>query len=286
LNSIKIFLPILIALSILTTNCSSSNTNSKGTDDVSVIVEQTLQALTASAPVGIPVSSNNISIVIPNGLATNGIFETVPAATEEIGGPWGVAPEYTLIQLENYVGRNEPSYLSASIRVYPLQAYAESNSWAEGSINRLRTILASPNMVLTNEILPAIPFNGAAAQQYAAQPALLNITNGTGVRMVSQYAQFPAPITKDNSYYHFEGITNDGQYLIAAVFPLTLPLQSTSDNPSADGITFPDYGTAAPSDFETYYQAVTDKLTAAPNDSFQPNLDLLDALIRSIKITQ
>jgi len=286
LKSIKIFLPILIAILILISSCSGSNTISNSTDDVSVVVEQTLQALTASAPVGIPLSYNNISFVIPNGLATNGNVETVPAADEEDGGPWGVAPEYTLIQLENYAGRNEPSYLSASIRVYPLQAYADSNSWAEGSINRLRAILASPSMSLSNNVLPAIPFNGAAAQQYAAQPALLMFTNGTGVRMISQYAQFPAPITKDNSYYHFEGITSDGQYLIAAVFPVTLPLQSTMDNPSADGIPFPDYATATPSDFETYYQAVTDKLNASPNNSFQPNLDLLDALIRSIQIIQ
>ena len=102
--------------------------------------------------------------------------------------------------------------------------------------------------------------------------------------MISNYAQFPAPVTVDSSYYHYEGITSDGNYLIAAVFPVTLPLQSTLDNPSADGILFPDYGTATSSEFEAYYQAMTDKLAASANESFQPNLDLLDALIQSIRI--
>ena len=68
-----------------------------------------------------------------------------------------------------------------------------------------------------------------------------------------------------------------------ALFPISVPLQATQDNPSANGIPFPtDMADEAAA--KTYYQAIIDRLNSASPDSFQPSLTQLDALIQSINI--
>ncbi|HNH26026.1 MAG TPA: hypothetical protein PLR93_03350, partial [Anaerolineales bacterium] len=230
---------------------------------------------------GISVSFQNVQFVIPEGLASGASSEVIPAADEATAGPWGVAPEYIEFVLMDYSPRDE--FKPPVIRIYPAQEYAAVNSWAQGSLAKLQAILASPSMSMTNDNLPTIPFNGAAAQQYAAQAKIVSFANGSGVRMTSQYAQFPGPILKDGSYYHYEGLTNDGKYMVAIMVPVTLPIQATAENPSADGVVYPSdiSDTIA---LDAYFQGVTDLLNAATPDSFQPNLNVLDALIQSIQI--
>lgn len=282
----KFTIAILVILLTLVA-CNSSNTTPKVEQpNVETVVAATLQAVTENAPTpqpsGIPVSFQNVSFVIPQGLANGATGELIPAVTEEDGGPWGVAPEYISFTLTGYTGRDD-SYFKATVNVYPMAEYATVNSWAESSITRLQALLASPSGPLTNETLPTIPSNGAAAQQYAAQAKLIGFNGGNGVRLISQYSQFPGPILKDNSLFHYEGITSDGKYLVAVLFPVHLPLQTTAENPSADGIQFP----SDPMDsvaITAYYQGMTDLLNAASGDSFQPSLALLDELIQSITI--
>lgn len=259
---------------------------------IETVVAATLQAITEQAAnnptptsqvgaSGSLVYFHNVSFVIPEGLAIATSNEVVPAADESSGGPWGVAPEYIEFVLVDYLPRDD--FRPPVIRIYPAQEYAAVNSWAQSSIAKLQAILASPSMPLTNENLPTIPFNGAAAQQYAAQAKLIAFQNGNGVGMTSQYAQFPGPILKDGSYYHYEGLTSDGKYLVAIMLPVTLPLQATAENPSADGVIYPS-DISDVNALNAYFQGVTDLLNAANPDSFQPNLSQIEALIQSIHI--
>jgi len=235
----------------------------------------------AVAPKGITVSFQNVSFMIPEGLATGAKSELVPAATEADGGPWGVAPEHIVFTLTGYsvaVGN-----FQAVVEIYPADSYAGVNSWAASSLTRLRAVLASPMAPLTNDNLPTVPFNGAAAQQYAAQAKILEFQGGTGARMLSQYAQFPGPILRDDSFYHYEGLTSDGKYLVAVLLPVILPLKTTADNPSADGVAYPaDRNSAG---LVSYYKGITDLLNAAAPESFQPTITQMDALIQSISIS-
>ena len=286
----KIITP-LICLAIVALACGGT-VPSASQPNLETVVAATLQAITQQAAnnpaatsqpeaTGISVSFQNVQFVIPEGLASGASSEVIPAADEASGGPWGVAPEYIEFVLMDYSPRDE--FRPPVIRIYPAQEYAAVNSWAQSSLVKLQAILASPSMPLTNENLPTIPFNGAAAQQYAAQAKIISFANGSGVRMTSQYAQFPGPILKDGSYYHYEGLTNDGKYMVAIMVPVTLPIQATAENPSADGVVYPSdiSDTIA---LDAYFQGVTDLLNAATPDSFQPNLNVLDALIQSIQI--
>ena len=281
----------LLAL-VMTALACGGTVSSAEQPNIETVVAATLQAITQQAEnvpaptsqpsqSGIPVSFQNVSMIIPEGLASGATSEIVPAQDESIGGPWGVAPEYIQIVLMDYSPRDD--FFPPVIRIYPAQEYATSNSWAQNSLAKLQAILASPNMPLTNENLSTIPFNGAAAQQYAAQARLIPFTNGNGVGMTSQYAQFPGPILKDGSYYHYEGLTSDGKYMVAIMLPVTLPIQANPENPSADGIIYPS-DISDVNALNAYFQGVTDMLNSASPDSFQPNLNLIEALIRSIQI--
>lgn len=237
---------------------------------------------TAVQPQGTAISFQNVSFIIPNGLAAGATSELIPLADETNSSPWGIAPEHIQFTLTGYP---LPSQIfNPTIAVYPAQEYAAANSWAESSITRLQVVLTNPSQPLTNDNLPTIPFNGAAAQQYAAQAKIIGFNGGNGVRMVSQYGQFPGHVTKDNSFYHYEGLTSDGKYMVAILFSVLLPLQATAENPNADGIPFPsDISDAI--GLVAYYQGVTDKLNAAAADTFQPSLAQLDALVQSISVS-
>ena len=285
-----LFSLLMATLLILACGLSAPATTAPS-DQVSVetLVAGTMQALTAAAPSptetipGQSVSFQNVSFIVPTGLASGATSELIPAADGITAGPWGTAPQHIVFKLTGYPAVN--SSFEAVVQVYPAQEYAAVNPWAETSLGKLKAVLASPSQPLTNDNLSTVPFNGAAAQQYAAQAKLLNFNGGSGVRMISQYAQFPGPITRDGSFYHYEGLTADGKYMVAILFPLTLPLTATPDNPSADGIQYPDLNTATGDDLVKYYQAITDRLDAAAPDSFQPSLTLLDQLVQTITVT-
>lgn len=271
---------LLVLALVATTLLSACNMPGIGVQPTEVSVDV---PTTQPQSNGVSVSFQNVSFVIPEGLASGATSELIPAVDETVGGPWGVAPEYISFTLTDYSGRQGEFY-KAVVNIYPAAEYTAVNSWAASSLTRLQTLLASPATPLTNDNLSTVPFNGAAAQQYAAQAKFIPFNGGNGLSMLSQYAQFPGPILKDNSFYHYEGLTSDGKYFVAVLFPITLPLQSTAENPSADGIIHPSdiSDTAA---LTAYYQSITDKLNAASPDSFQPSLTLLDSLIQSITVS-
>jgi hypothetical protein len=274
----KFFILSIVLMTILSA-CNMPGTAAQPTE---VITEAVSTEAPTAQPSGIPVSFQNVSFVIPEGLASGAASELVPAVDESVGGPWGVSPQYISFTLTDYTGRQD-EFFKPIVNIYPAADYVAVNSWAASSLTRLQALLASPATPLTNDNLSTVPFNGAAAQQYAAKAQFIPFNGGNGVSMISQYAQFPGPILKDNSFYHYEGLTSDGKYFVAVLFPLNLPLQSTSENPSADGIIHPSdiSDTAA---LTAYYQGITDKLNAANADTFQPSLTLLDALIQSITV--
>ncbi|MEN9562135.1 MAG: hypothetical protein RIR73_379 [Chloroflexota bacterium] len=286
--NVKWIVPFLVLL-IIALACSSTAPRSDQ-PTIETVVAATLQVITEQAannptatsqPTGISVTFQNVSFVIPEGLASTATAEVVPAADESTGGPWGVSPEYIEFVLENYSPRDD--FFPPVIRIYPAQEYAAVNPWAQSSIAKLQAILASPSMPLTNENLSTIPFNGAAAQQYAAQAKMIAFKNGNGVGMTSQYAQFPGPIVRDGSFYHYEGLTSDGKYMVAMMLPVTLPIQANGENPSADGVIYPS-DISDVNALNSYFQGITNLLNAASPDSFQPNLTQLEALIQSIQI--
>lgn len=305
---------ILSMLVLFILACGTIATPAPQGNDVATIVAATIQALTSAAPLatqplatqllatqsaptqalptqapqpsGTPVTLQNVSFVIPNGLASGASGENIAKVDETNGAPWDVAPahiHFTMNGYNNQLGK----FSVADITVYPAQDFAAVSAGATNSLQRLQAILASPSAPLTKDALPQVPtFN--AAQMFAAQVQRINFASGSGLRMVTQYGQAVGPVTNNGTFYHFEGLTSDGKYYVVVVLPIGSPILSSGNDPNAPapagGVPFPGYSSMDIKDYDAYFQAVTDKLNTAGADTFQPSLSQLDALIQSLTV--
>lgn len=279
----------VIGLAAVVLACGIASAPGSQPPGVSTFVASTLQALKAPAQSlpGAPVTYANVSLVIPPGLATGASSQTVPAAGEQNGGPWGAAPQHTEFAFIGY-GLPPGSFSTMLIDVYPAAEYAATNAGAEMSLQRLKTVLSNPALANTKDTLPQVPYFNAAPM-FEAQVKAVKFNDGSGVRMITQYGQAPGPATNNGTFYHFEGLTTDGKYLVIAVLPIQAPFLENGNDPAAPApagaIPFPGYNYSAPNFLDAYYQAVTDKLNATQADTFQPSLNSLDALIQSLRVS-
>jgi hypothetical protein len=294
LSSLKQFACVSILLAIVLTACSVASPATENPGQLETVVAATLQAHTAEAPAetvaaatptpaGVEVSFNNVSFVIPNGLASGATSILEPA----VGGdtaPWEMAPEHIVFKLNGYNGVDPNQSTDPAIYVYPAQAFAEVSPGASLSLPELQALLASPSAPINRDSAPGIPFYNAG-QDLVAKGVRLNFQSGAGIRMISRFSQFPGAIIKNGQIYHYQGLTSDGKYYVIAILPVVSPLQSTPDNHSADGVNYPDYASAAPGEMDAYFLAITGILDAADPSSFTPGLASLDALIQSLTIT-
>ena len=206
--------------------------------------------------------------------------------TDQSGAPWDVAPAYIRLTLQGYVLQDK--FFQPQIMVYPAAEYAAASNGAAISIPRLQAILASPSAPMTNDVLPRLPYVNAE-QAIGAAPKIIAFKNGSGVRVLAEYAQYFAPINNHDLFYHYEGLTSDGKSYVVATLPINAGFLAPESDPAsvvpAGGVPFPGMDNTDSKVFVTYYQAVADMLKAAPPDAFQPTLTDLDSLIQSLQVS-
>jgi hypothetical protein len=296
----KKLLPVILSLLIILACAPFAQPTAPAGPGVETIVAMTIEALTGAAPPatisptapppppsaqpnGMAVSYNNVSLFLPQELASNALAGTVPAVPAQPDGPgWDVAPEHIKVQLENYALYN--TFHDAYVLIYPAQEYAAVSEGAASSIARLQAILSGA-AAPTAENLPHITFFNAA-QAFAAQTKTIQFQGGSGVRFLTEYAQYYATANNRDLFYEFQGLTSDGKYYILAILPASHPLLAMDEKPEtiipAGGIPFPGYDDQ--NALEAYYPAVVNLLNSAAPESFNPTLTILDALIQSISI--
>ncbi len=239
----------------------------------------------ASSFTGTEVSFDRLSLVVPTGVAAGGSGALVPEAKGDDVAPWDVAPEHVQFKLDGYV--LEGKMHQPQIYVYPAQAYAElqERGAAAQSLEQLRAVLAQGSMVNIKE-LPAVPFFNVMPS-LAAQVKVTPFQNGRGVRMLTQYAMSRAIINNEELFYHFEGLTDDGQYYVVVILPVTAPGLPENGQPGGvvppGGVPVPDFNDAN-ANWMGYYGDARQMLQGLEPGAFNPNLDQLDALIGSLTI--
>lgn len=260
-------------------------------DEVGTIVAATMQALTAAtrevsstqAPTqnsGIPVSFENVLFTIPGGVAAGATPEAVPAVSANNGAPWEVGPAHSKFTLTGY--QLQGKFHDPRILVYPADEFAQAHSGAAEQIDRLQKALAG--FPLLQETLPVVSFFNAGPL-ITANIKIIPFGNGNGVRALTQYAQYSAPINNRELFYHFQGLTSDKKYYVIVILPITAPILPEDEKPEA---VVPEGGVPIPTDIgpgEVYYISVTEKLNSLSPDSYTPSLNTLDELIQSILVT-
>lgn len=233
---------------------------------------------------GTSVSFGRIALVLPLGLASGASGTQFPRATGDSIFPPEVTPGHTQLTLDGYALQNK--FHQPKIYVYPADEYAQLQPSAAESIKRLRGVLAKPNGTWTNEVLPTVPFFNAA-QVFASNIKVIAFQNGQGVRILTEYAQYAAPVNNQDLFYHFEGLTSDEKYYVIAILPITATSLPVNAQPNAviptGGVPLPNINDSN-ADWPDYYRRVVSNLDNTKPDAFLPNLDQLDTLIKSIRI--
>ena len=198
--------------------------------------------------------------------------ETVAALPAGVGEPYfEAAPQYQRLTLQGYPVASH--LLKPQIFIYPAADLAPYNEHAGKIAADLGALLQTQQ---AGDHLPFLPLYNAA-QVMHTQVGYLDFKSGKGVRFLTQFDQAPLPINNYELIYTFQGLTSDGKYYIAAVLPVThpeLPAGSEVSEQQANEL----------SDFPDYLSRTVTLLNQQPADSFTPDLNELDALIRSIEV--
>jgi len=229
------------------------------------------------------VEENNLQIQNANGtyfeypdwLASGvkaSIYDAPPANPDE---PYFIIePDHRVFEFNNYVLADH--FLTPQILIFPLNEYWQINEGAASQIGQLEDLLMVQGIGAARPAsMPFLPiFN--AAQSFYTKVEFITTEQLSGVRYLTQFQQAVYPIQNGNMIYTFQGITSDRQYYIAAIFPESHDLLDAYDQ-------F-EYTNEFEENFMTYLTQTADQLQAQPDDGFQPGLDALDAVIRSIRV--
>lgn len=285
---------VMSAVLLVTLACVSVQPTTPAVPNVETMVAATVQALTVAAPPptiipttppanGPVVSFENVSFVLPAGVATNALAGKIPAVlNEQQGAPWEIAPEHIKFELDGYSLYD--TFHEPYILVYPAQDFAALNEVVGNNITRVQALVSGTAAPIA-ENLPSIPYFNAG-QLFAAQIQIIHFANGSGVRFLTEYGQYFATANNHDLFYQFQGLTSDGKYYIIAVLPASHPLLAFDEKPEtvppAGGIPFPGYDNE--SALTTYYTDVVNLLNSTASEKFTPALTNLDALIQSLNI--
>ncbi len=233
---------------------------------------------------GLPVSFGALSLVLPPGLANGLSGQEIPAVEGSDLPYWEIAPEHLQLKLEGYLLQDK--FHQPQIFVYPAEAFAAVNTGVAENIAFIEGVCCRAQNVPAPASLPHVPFFNAG-QVFASNIQIIPFQNGSGVRFLTEYAQYFAYVNNTDLFYHYQGLTADGQYYVIVILPLTAPVLPPNAEPQTTlppgGLPQPSYD-APPEEWESYYANLSALLENTPPDSFAPSLAQLDALIRSLQI--
>ena len=198
--------------------------------------------------------------------------ETVAAVQPNKESPyWEIMPEHLLVTLEDYSVSGH--LMKPQIFVYPVAELSQFNESSAQMVLDLQTLLNDQQL---KESMPFLPlFN--SAQVMHSQVAFVDFKNGNGVRFLTQFDQAPIPLNNMELIYTFQGLTDDGKYYIAAIFPINHP-DLPNDNQVSSDQEF------QAEKFVAEMAESVEKLGQLPVSSFTPDLSKLDTLIQSIEV--
>jgi hypothetical protein len=212
-----------------------------------------------------------VSFTYSSSIASSVTVEMSPAVSAGTNEPpWVAAPEHLQLGLQGYPVQS--SLLSPQISIYPVNQYSAANPTAAEMISTLQQFVKNPILSATDQV-PFLPiFNAAQLFHAGLQP--LDFQNGAGVRFVTQYSPSQSQINNQEIFYTYQGVTGDGQFYLSALLPVSLSILPDASGTPPAGV-----------NYEQYLQQTQQQIQSQPATSFTPNLDTLDAMMRSLKAT-
>ena len=228
---------------------------------------------------GPDVAFQDVQFTLPTVLVSAVQARVVPE-TDRLGELYPAYTEFTLVDYNSQNTRIEPQ-----IQIYPVHELGQS---ATQAVQALKDLLTAKPATLPRgiPILPTVP----AGQLIDVQIQYLTFTNGSGIRVLTQFAQNTWPINNEGLVYIFQGLTSDDAYYISAFLPVSAPfLPDRVDDPAkvppVGGISFPQFDSPNfEAEYANYRQAITHKLNTTSGEEYIPGLNVLDDLVESLQI--
>jgi hypothetical protein len=168
------------------------------------------------------------------------LVPATPYDNSQPPGPMGL-PEHIQINF-GVVDPKDKQPGDPVIYIIPVEAYKQlwesaGDESVTSKLERLDTLLAEKldlSFISGIPVLPSEEIGGVG--DLAVQGKYVDWSMGSGVRFVGRFVQDPNPVTNQGLRYVFQGLSDDGQYLVACFYPVTtqqLP-QSAQDVPAEE----------------------------------------------------
>lgn len=186
----------------------------------------------------------------------------------------GVIPEHIEFIFNGYAWNG--SMHTPTIYIYSVDAYRSANEYSGEIIDELNILLQ--NRPAAPDTIPFLPIWNAG-QMFHSNVEYMDFQNGSGVRFLTQYGQAIYPVNNNGLFYTFQGITNDGNWYVAAVLPVANPELPPNGEEPLNG----DWE-AFSNNFEAHLNEMAILLESQPDQAFNPNISALDDLIHSLQV--
>ncbi len=229
-------------------------------------------------PITTNVTCNNLSFYLDPALASGFNCETVPENTQGME----VNPQYTDLTLQGYILSDK--FFPAHIAVYPVQDFTNIlPDFIPSRVTDLQTLIGGgPAPVFTTSFSTSLPFLPVfnAAQVFFARYQSIPFVSGSGIRFLTEFAQYSAPVNNYDLFYTYQGLTYDGQYWVSAILPINNPILPVNADSVLSGANQDEFN----ANFESYITDMVIQLNSQTPESYGPTLTALDALVSSITI--
>lgn len=225
---------------------------------------------------GKDVSANGIRFFLPTTVAADSSGTVYKAKPVTADAPfWDKMPDHFLFLFEDYQHAN--SMHLPRLYIWPIAEYIDENPGFEPTVTLLKSLITqSSTGDLATADLPFPPlFNAAKIVSWV--PEFLEFQNGSGLRYLTFFSQAATPITNQGLFYTYQGITADEMYYINAILPVSQSELPADDSNFQIDAAFYNF-------YKSYLGQLHGQVTAAPAESFTPDLTSLDAILRSLEV--
>ncbi|OJX38152.1 MAG: hypothetical protein BGO78_08985 [Chloroflexi bacterium 44-23] len=170
------------------------------------------------------------------------------------------------------------------LTIIPIEPYIQM--WSDNGnpiVNTLFTaiqeLIKNPPVEAPHSQLPVLPLDAVQAViDIAAQFRPLDTNLMQGYRFVGRLSQGINPVINANLYYFYMGVSRDGEYIINMMVPVksSALVDRIEDLPAVDN-------DLVYSDYMQYMQSIRQRLNQQTGSDFQPSLDDLDAVVKSLE---
>lgn len=279
----KRLIPPIVVLAMLMFACNISTPTTPPVvtqPPVTVPVALTETAVIPTVPPALQTNTtcNQLALYLDPTLASSYTCETIP----ENSAGMEITPQYTKLSLQGYLLADK--FFTPSISVFPVQRFSELlPDFIPGRIKDLQALIeGGPAPVFTSAFKSSLPFLPIfnAAQVFFAMYQNVSFVSGGGIRYITLFAQYSAPVNNHDLFYTYQGLSSDGQNWVSAILPINNPVLPADAKNPPNGQTWDQFS----ANFGPYITDMTTQLNALAPDSYTPTFSLLDTLVSSITI--